>query len=117
MARPSDIKNEELRTQLETAFGAMRKGQGGEAVRLIAAAYLRFLEIHPEAKAETIPFRGYTIPRVMRWPGLGANLKPESLSTGRPEIEFTRERFAASEAMTYYQFVLDEILAKEETLG
>jgi hypothetical protein len=117
MARPGDIKNEELRLQLEAAFAAMRKGQGGEAVRLIAATYLRFLEIHPEVKTDTIPFRNFTIPRIMRWPGLGANLKPESLQTGRPEIEFTRERFATSEAMTYYQFVLDEILEKEAAQG
>jgi hypothetical protein len=26
---------------------------------------------------------------------------------GKPEIEFVRDRFAISEAMTYYQFILE----------
>ena len=52
-------------------------------------------------------------PRLMRWPALGANLKPGSVAAGRPEIEFLRERFSVSEAMTYYQFVLDEILERQ----
>ena len=37
----------------------------------------------------------------------GANLKPASVRTGKPEIGFLRERFAISEAMTYYHFVLE----------
>lgn len=37
----------------------------------------------------------------------GANLKPGSVRAGKPEIEFLRERFAISEAMTYYHFVLE----------
>jgi hypothetical protein len=114
MARPSDIRNDELRAQLEAAFVAMRAGRGGEAVKTLAAAYLRFFELFPDAKKETFLFRGFTIPRMMRWPNLGANLKPESAPSGTPEIEFERDRFAASEAMTYYQFVLDEILAKQD---
>ena len=30
------------------------------------------------------------------------------------KIEFTRDKFSVSEAMTYYQFVLDEILDREK---
>jgi hypothetical protein len=36
---------------------------------------------------------------------------------GQPEITFERDRFSVSETMTYYQFVLDEILAKEKGAG
>ena len=113
MARPSDIANDELRGMVETAFAAMRAGKGAEAVHASADAYLRYIQIHPEALAETIPMRGRSIPRLMRWPAMGANMKLDSVRAGAPEIEFLRDRFSVSEAMTYYQFVLDEILEHE----
>ena len=113
MGRPSDISNDELRGLIETAFTAMRAGKGAEAVHACAEAYLRHVRIHPEVMAETIPMRGRAISRLLRWPGLGANMKPDSIRAGAPEIEFLRERFSVSEAMTYYQFVLDEILERE----
>ena len=114
MARASDIRNAELRGKVEAAFAAMRAGKGAESVRAAADAYLAFIELHPEVKAETIPMRGRQISRLMRWPALGANMDVESVRAGKPEIAFERERFSVSEAMTYYQFVLDEILAKEK---
>ncbi len=46
----------------------------------------------------------------MRWPALGANLSMASVRAGKPEIEFTRERFAVSEAMTYYQYALESAI-------
>jgi|SRR5580658_1955966 hypothetical protein len=113
MAKPADIRNDELRSLVQAAFDAMRAGRGAEAVHTLAASYLHFVEIFPEVKRETFTIRGRAIPRLLRWPNLGANLKPESLGSGRIEIEFMRESFAVSEAMTYYQFVLDEILATE----
>ena len=114
MAKPSDIENEELRQTIEGAFAAMRAGKGADAVHACADAYLRYVQIHPEALSETIPMRGREIPRLMRWPALGANMTPESFRAGAPEIEFLRDRFSVSEAMTYYQFVLDEILEHEQ---
>jgi hypothetical protein len=113
VARPSDIRNDELRGLVETAFAAMRAGKGIEAVRACADAYLRHVALHPEVLKQTIPMRGREISRLMRWPALGANMKPDSVATGAPEIEFLRDRFSVSEAMTYYQFVLDEILEQE----
>ena len=114
MARASDIQNAELRGKVETAFAAMRAGKGADAVRAAADAYLTFIDLFPEVKAETIPMRGRQISRLMRWPALGANMTLDSVRAGKPEIAFERERFSVSEAMTYYQFVLDEILAKEK---
>jgi hypothetical protein len=113
MARPSDIRNDELRGKVEQAFAAMRAGKGAEAVHACADAYLRHVALHPEVMKQTIPTRGREISRLMRWPALGANMKPETVAAGAPEIEFLRERFAVSEAMTYYQFVLDEILEQQ----
>ena len=113
MPKAADIQESRLREKLEAAFAAMRAGRGAESVRASADAYLAFLELNPEARAETTTMRGRAIPRLMRWPALGANLKPGSVAAGRPEIEFLRERFSVSEAMTYYQFVLDEILERQ----
>jgi hypothetical protein len=114
MAKPSDIANAELRQTLEGAFAAMRAGKGADAVRACASGYLRFLELHPEVKAETIPMRDRRIPRIMRWPALGANMDLASVQAGTPKIDFVREAFSVSEAMTYYQFVLDEILDRQQ---
>jgi hypothetical protein len=113
MPKPSDIQNPELRQTLERAFAAMRAGKGADAVRACAQGYLRFLELNPDVKGQTIAIRDRQMPRIMRWPALGANMTLESVRAGKPEIEFTRDRFSVSEAMTYYQFVLDEILAAE----
>ncbi len=113
MPKPSDIQNEELRQTMEGAFAAMRSGKGADAVRACASGYLRFLELNPDAKAETIAMRDRRIPRVMRWPALGANMDLASVQAGSPRIEFVRDAFSVSEAMTYYQFVLDEVLDHE----
>jgi hypothetical protein len=114
MAKAADVQNPDLRAKLETAFAAMRAGKGAEAVRACADAYLAFIELHPEVKAETIAMRGRQVSRLMRWPALGANMTLESVRAGTPQIEFTRDRFAVSEAMTYYQYVLDEVLEFEK---
>ena len=113
MAKAADVQNTELRGKLEAAFAAMRAGKGADAVRASADAYLRFVELCPEVKSETIAMRGRQVSRLVRWPALGANMSLESVRAGKPEIEFLRERFSISEAMTYYQFVLDEILEHE----
>ncbi|HEY1927201.1 MAG TPA: hypothetical protein VGG92_07035 [Caulobacteraceae bacterium] len=98
---------------MESAFAAMRTGQNRAAVQTLADAFVQFLELHPSVMSQTIAMRGRDIPRIMRWPDLGARLIPESVREGKPRIEIDRERFSASEAMTYYQFVLEEILEFE----
>ena len=50
--------------------------------------------------------QGMQMPLLMRWPMLGANIKPGSVQAGQPEIEYIRDRFALSEATSYYEFAL-----------
>ena len=108
MARPEQVSDPELRGMLEAAHQLMRQGKGSEAVRKLSAAYLRLLAMKPEMLDVMIePRPGRRMPAVMRWPQLGANLTLESVTAKKPEIEFTRERFSISEAITYYEYTLD----------
>ena len=111
MPRPEEIEDLELRELLTRAHRLMLDAKAAEAVRLLADAYLRLLEMKPEMLTETIELRpGREMPAVMRWPALGANLSLASVRAGKPEIEFTRQRFAVSEAMTYYQYALESAI-------
>ncbi len=108
MPRPDQIQNEELRALVESGHECMRNRKAAEAVRAVVEAFLLLLELKPELVSKTVEFRpGRSMPFLMRWPALGANLKPGSIRAGKPEIEFVRDRFAISEAMTYYEFVLE----------
>jgi len=113
MPKHDKIQNDELRGMLDQAYQHMRAGKPADAVRQIAAAFLRLVELRPELAARRVGVRGRMMPLAMRWPALGANLKLESLRAGKLEIEFARERFAMSEAMTYYEFLSDTALATE----
>ena len=113
MPKHDKIQNDELRGMMDQAYAQMRAGKAAEAVRQIAAAFLRLVELRPHLAARRVGGRGRMLPLAMRWPALGANLKLESLRAGKVEIEFARERFAMSEAMTYYEFMSDTTLAAE----
>jgi len=110
MPVPADINHPELRAALGEAFQSMRKGDGTDAVQQLADAFLKFIELYPQYRTAQVQMRGRSVPKMFRWPGFGANLK---LDSGEPRIEYTRERFAVSEAMTCYQFLLEEIIAVE----
>jgi hypothetical protein len=113
MPKHDKIQNDELRGMMDQAYVQMRAGKAAEAVRQIAATFLRLIELRPELAGRRVGVRGRMLPIAMRWPALGANLKLESLRAGKVEIEFARERFAMSEAMTYYEFLSDTALAAE----
>lgn len=111
MAKPDQIKDAALRAQVEQASAQMRAGQGGEAVKTLSAAYLSMLAQKPSMLDETIELRpGRKMPAVMRWPMLGANLTLDSVLAKQPQIVFEREKFAVSEAITYYEFTLESAI-------
>ena len=62
---------------------------------------------------EIEPRPGFKMFTVMRWPMLGANLTIESVRAKAPVIEFKRDHFEASEAITYYEYVLDMALSRD----
>lgn len=111
MPKPDQINDGDLRAQLEKAHQQMREGKGAEAVHTLADAYLYLLTKKPAMLEEFIePRPGRRMPAVMRWPNLGANLSLESVQKKHPQIEFIRDRFAVSEAMTYYEYTLEQAI-------
>ena len=100
MARPSDIRNDELRGLVEQAFAAMRAGKGAEAVRACADAYLRHGAASRGAETDHSHARP-EISRLMRWPALGANMKPETVAAGAPPNRVPARAVLGLEAMTY----------------
>ena len=114
MAKPSQIEDKALRTLVETAQSQMRQNQATEAVHTLVDALYRLIEIRPELATDKLePRPGWKIPFLTRWPHLGANWKEGSLAAGQPEIEYVRDKFALSEAITYYEFTLETAIKRE----
>ena len=110
MPKYEEIEDEELRAMMGEAYAFLRQGRGADAVHKLADTLLRTVEKRPSVLRAGATMRGRRMPLLLRWPALGANLDPRSLRGGKPEITFARERFAVSEAMTYYEFMLEVIL-------
>lgn len=102
MPKPEDLQDPELRALMADAHRALREKDPTGAVHRCAEAFLKLAQAHPDA---------LTIPAGMRihpFPRLGANLV---LAEGQPpEIDFHRETFSFSEAITYYEYTLGAAL-------
>ena len=113
MAKPAQIKDEKLRALVTRAHGEMRANKPTDAVHSLCDAFMYLLELKPDLKSRKVALRpGVEMPYLMRWPQLGANLKPGSLMTGSPQFQFVREKFALSEAFTYYEFILETAIGE-----
>jgi len=113
VARQDQIKDAALRELINDAHGLMRRNQPTDAMRSLVAALYRLLEVKPELATEQLePRPGWKMPFLTRWPQYGANWKTGSLAAGKPEIEFSRDRFALSEAITCYEFLLDTAIKR-----
>jgi hypothetical protein len=107
------IADPELKARLAAANRELRAGRPTEAVRALADTFAWMLRTHPELLEASVPARaGRRVPLVMRWPALGANLDPESVRAKDPRIEMVRDRFALSEAITYFEFTLDTAISQ-----
>jgi hypothetical protein len=111
MPRHDSIQHEGLRALIDVAYQSMRQGNGTDAVHKLCESFARLAQLKPEYEQQRAQMRFRQIPAALRWPALGANLKPESVGSGAFEFDFVRERFAVSEAMTYYEFTVDTALS------
>ena len=101
------IQDEALRESLATAHKALREGNFQDVVQRAADAYLELLKRKPELLAEGgIPARM----RVMMFPRLGAHLQREGDEF--PTLVWDRENFGFSEAVTYFEFAVDQLVAE-----
>jgi hypothetical protein len=107
MGRADNIKDPELRSRMNDAYGTLRGGDPSGAVRMLAATFADTLSAHPELLELTATVRGRAIPIVTRWPAFGANLVLDPEHEAPPRVDVVRERFAVSEALTYFEFLVD----------
>ena len=107
MPRHDEIADDDLRAMLQQAHDQMRAGDATEAVRTCTSAFLAMTEKNPQLLTAKVPARGGEQPMVMLWPRFGANLTEASVSAGKLEIEFERDFFSSTEAMTYYDFTVE----------
>ena len=113
MARPDQVQDEKLRELFVEAQTSMRTGKANEAVNAVVSALYRLLELKPELTTEELePRPGWKMPFLTRWPQLGANFVEGSLAKHEPEIEFVKENFALSEAITYYEFTIETAIKR-----
>ena len=114
MAKPDQIKDAKLRELVADAHGLMRGNRPTDAMQGLVAALQRLLEVKPELATEQLePRPGWKMPFLSRWPQYGANWKEGSLAAGKPEIEFVRDRFALSEVITCYEFLLETAIKRD----
>lgn len=108
MTRLEKVIDPELRLRLEEAHSQLRTGKATDAVHTVSDAFLGMLAKKPELLEATVEVRaGMKMLVVMRWPALGANLPLDSVMSKEPRIEYTRDHFALSEAITYFEFAVD----------
>ncbi len=112
MAKPDQITDADLRAQIEDARKQMRSGDGTAAVHTLSDAFLAMMRKKPEMLEATGEMRFGQMPMVFRWPNLGANLSRDSVIAKAPKIDFIRDHFAVSEAITYYEFTLETAVAQ-----
>ena len=98
MPKPTDLADPDLRALIGEAHRALREGDPSGAVRRCADAFLLLAERKPEVLVVPAGMRVHPFPR------LGANLQ---VAEGEPpRIDYSRERFSLSEAITYYEYTL-----------
>lgn len=98
------IQDPSLRESLTAAHASLRGGDFPDVVRRCAAAYLELLRRKPEL-LEGMMGRM----RVIMFPRLGARLDPVD-GQSLPALTLDRETFAFSEAVTYFEFAVDQLV-------
>jgi hypothetical protein len=103
VAKPDQIQDAELRRLVAESREAYLDGNDLRSVEKSVDAFLELLRRYPEFLTKG-PFAGNNR-RV--WPQLGVTLKTD----GIPEAILERREFSNPEAITYYEYVSDCIVA------
>ncbi len=101
------IKDAELRETMATAHKVLKEGDYLGVVQRAGDVYLELLKRRPELLAEGgIP----AMMRIRMFPRLGARLEREGDKP--PSLVWDRETFGFSEAVTYFEFAVDQLVGE-----
>src|SRR3990172_1581252 len=98
------IQDETLRRSRAAAHASLRSGDYPDVVRRCAGAYLELLRRKPELLEGMLGRM-----RIIMFPRLGAHLEPAE-GQPLPSLHWDRETFAFSEAVTYFEFAVDQLV-------
>lgn len=101
--RVDRIQDEKLRESLAAAHTSLRSGDYKAVVQRAADAYLELLRRKPEMLEGMLGRM-----RIMMFPRLGAKLEP--VEGKLPALQWDRETFGFSEAVTYFEFAVDQLV-------
>lgn len=107
MAKPSQVRNSELRGLIEEARRAYLDDDARRSIEQSVAAFKGLLRLRPDFLT-TGPFAGNNR-RV--WPQLGVSLRLQDPTA--PEVTYEREQYSTPDAITFYEYVTDCIVASE----
>jgi hypothetical protein len=130
MANIADIKDAAFREALERVDRLLGDGEYTGAARLCAETYLDLLKLRPDFVPP--PPNPYNLPqfrddlpesgsrlaggsgRTLRtgWPN-GGGLKVLYYEAAGPQLSFEKERFGLSEATSYFEFLIEEVVRAE----
>jgi hypothetical protein len=105
MPKVDRIQDDALRTSLQAAHASLRAGDHRDVVQRAGEAYIELLRRKPELlQGEGMMPQM----RIFMFPRLGAHLE---LDDGKPvAVGFDREHFGFTEAVTYYEFAVDNLV-------
>ena len=102
-AKLERIKDDALRESLAAAQDSLRGGNFSDVVHRSSDAYVEMLRRDPELMKGPMGMR-----RILFYPRLGARLVQEQ--DGSPAVIYDRETFTFSEAITYFEFAVDNLV-------
>lgn len=105
-AKIERIQDEGLRRSMQEAQAALKSGDYKRVVDLSAAAYVELLRRKPEKMQGADQFRSIGF-----FPRLGAHLVVNEQH--QAELVYDREKFIFSEAVTYFEYAVDNLIRNE----
>src|SRR3990170_1204337 len=114
MARPSDIEDPVFRAALEEAERLIDEGDYTKASRRCAETYLLLLDRRPDlVPPPGVGFgAGFGPGRAMRrgfWPGQGG-IRVIFDEDRKPSLSYEKDRFSLTEALTYFEFMVEQVV-------
>jgi hypothetical protein len=105
-SRTDRIRDDALRTAMQDAKAALKSGDYQLVVERSSEAYAELLRRKPEMLQGAEQIRS-----VLFFPRLGAHLVIDG--ERQPEVIYDRDTFSFSEAVTYFEFAVDNLVKHE----